>query len=205
MRSTVTNAGSVPHSAARLRSADTFHRRSALGPGVMSDRTGKLPPLPGVFPVASARMPVLVATAPSGLRRAPQIARQLHDTMLERDERRVAVRVGCGCGKETTTGPDHAAGQHEVVVQREGFDRHAVAILILACRAHAKSAAAERGDTIEEGPVIINPPSSWPLASGTAARRPRTVGTGASLAFCLSRLGSRSRQRRCHRRCRRRA
>ena len=90
----------------------------------------------------------------SGPGRSTQVALRLRDAALKRDERRIAFRMRCGRGKQATTGPDHAARQHEVVVQREGFNCHAVGILVFAGWSHAQSATAEGGDAIEEGPVV---------------------------------------------------
>ena len=91
----------------------------------------------------------------SGPGRSTQVARRSLDAALKRDERRIAFRMRCSRSKQATTGPDHAARQHEIVVQREGFNGHAVGILAFAGRAHAQSATAEGGDAIEEWPVII--------------------------------------------------
>src|ERR1700722_9668215 len=105
---------------------------------------------------ATACLPGSVTSAQlSGPGRSTQVARRLRDAALKRDKRRIAFRMRCGRGQQATTGPDHAARQHEVVVQREGFNSHAVGILVFAGWAHPQSATAEGGDAIEEGPVVI--------------------------------------------------
>src|SRR5271166_4806595 len=69
--------------------------------------------------------------------------------------RRVAFGVRRGRGDDAAAGGDDAAGEHEVVVQFERLDRHAVGIFLFPRRAHAHGATIEVGDTIEERPGIV--------------------------------------------------
>jgi hypothetical protein len=48
----------------------------------------------------------------------------------------------------------NAAGDHEVVMQRERLDRHAIRILMFPCGAHAHGATGG-DDTVKEWPRVI--------------------------------------------------
>ena len=59
-----------------------------------------------------------------------QCRRGARRATLERDERSVAFGVRDGLVDHAPAGRDDPAGEHEIVVQREGFNRHAIGIFL---------------------------------------------------------------------------
>ena len=56
---------------------------------------------------------------------------------------------------DAAAGSDDASGKHEIVVQFERLDRHAIGIFVFPCRTHAHGAVTEGGDAIEKRPTIV--------------------------------------------------